>query len=174
MRHGANEKHPPKIVFAMLYGFGLAGSLLAGFSMAAADTPSRIHLWAFAFALSFALYVMTNAEFPRLGVVPVNAFDHFLTEVSHGGLCENAMKGEDKAARRSLSQSKLKDALYAPCRSLSYMTYLIKWLRFLFLTWPRIVASRDVQRRRRASGWTPLPAIGLDRSVTITETEAQS
>jgi len=80
LRHGANEKHPPKIVFAMLYGFGLAGSLLAGFSMAAADTPSRIHLLAFAFALSFALYVMTNAEFPRLGVVRVNAFDHFLTE----------------------------------------------------------------------------------------------
>ena len=23
---------------------------------------------------------MTNAEFPRLGVVRVNAFDHFLTE----------------------------------------------------------------------------------------------
>src|SRR5208283_5918604 len=71
-----------------------------------------------------------------------------LRPFSHGGLCENAMKGGDKAARQSLSKSKLKDALYTTCKSLSYMTYLIKWLRFIFPTWPRIVASRDVQRRR--------------------------
>ena len=77
---GANEKHPPTIVFAMLYGFGLVGSLLAGFSMAATETPSRVHLLAFALALSFALFVMTNVEFPRLGVIRVNSFDHFLTE----------------------------------------------------------------------------------------------
>ncbi len=81
LRHGANEKHPPKIVFAMLYGFGLVGSLLAGFSMASSKAPSRIHLVAFALALSFALFVLTNVEFPRLGLIRVNFFDHFLTDV---------------------------------------------------------------------------------------------
>jgi len=80
LRSGANEKHPPTIVFAMLYGFGLVGSLLAGFSMAATEKPSRVHLWAFAFALSFALYVLTNAEFPRLGLIRVDSFDHFLAD----------------------------------------------------------------------------------------------
>jgi len=81
LRRGANEKHPPKIVFAMLYGFGFVGSLLAGFSMAASNAPSRVHLLAFALALSFALFVLTNVEFPRLGLIRVDFFDHFLTEV---------------------------------------------------------------------------------------------
>jgi hypothetical protein len=81
LRHGANEKHPPKIVFAMLYGFGFVGSLLAGFSMAASNAPSRVHLLAFTLALSFALFVLTNVEFPRLGLIRVDFFDHFLTEV---------------------------------------------------------------------------------------------
>ena len=40
MRVGAAEKHPPHIVFAMLFGLGLGGSLLAGFSMAAATARS--------------------------------------------------------------------------------------------------------------------------------------
>jgi len=33
-----------------------------------------------AFALSFALFVLTNAEFPRLGLIRVDSFDHFLAE----------------------------------------------------------------------------------------------
>jgi hypothetical protein len=81
LRRGANEKHPPKIVFGMLYGFGLVGSLLAGFSMATSKAPSRVHLFAFALALSFALFVLTNVEFPRLGLIRVDFFDHFLTDV---------------------------------------------------------------------------------------------
>jgi hypothetical protein len=81
LRRGANEKHPPKIVFGMLYGFGFVGSLLAGFSMAASKAPSRVHLLAFTLALSFALFVLTNVEFPRLGLIRVDFFDHFLTEV---------------------------------------------------------------------------------------------
>lgn len=35
-RAGAAEKHPPQIVYIMLFGLGLGGSLLAGFGMAAA------------------------------------------------------------------------------------------------------------------------------------------
>ncbi|MGX5800709.1 bestrophin-like domain [Bradyrhizobium sp. Arg314] len=43
LRLGAAEKHPPQIVYAMLFGLGLGGSLLAGFSMATAPARS----WAF-------------------------------------------------------------------------------------------------------------------------------
>jgi hypothetical protein len=77
-RWSANEKHPPAIIFVMLFGLGLVGSLLAGFGMAASETQSRIHVLAFAFALAFALFVVTNLEFPRLGFIRVNMFDHFL------------------------------------------------------------------------------------------------
>jgi hypothetical protein len=36
LRAGASEKHPPQVIYAMLFGLGLGGSLLAGFGMAAA------------------------------------------------------------------------------------------------------------------------------------------
>src|SRR5262245_13408400 len=36
LRVGASEKHPPEILYVMLFGLGLLGSLLAGFGMAAA------------------------------------------------------------------------------------------------------------------------------------------
>jgi hypothetical protein len=33
LRVGASEKHPPQIVYVMLFGLGLGGSLLAGFGI---------------------------------------------------------------------------------------------------------------------------------------------
>ena len=81
LRAGAAEKHPPQIVYMMLFGLGLGGSLLAGFGMAAAAARSWIHMVIFAATLAIALYVVTDMEFPRLGLVRVEGFDHFLTDV---------------------------------------------------------------------------------------------
>jgi len=36
----------------------------------------------FATALTVTLYVVTDLEFPRLGLIRVDAFDHFLTELA--------------------------------------------------------------------------------------------
>jgi len=47
LRLGASEKHPPQIVYVMLFGLGLGGSLLAGFGMAAATARSWIHMLIF-------------------------------------------------------------------------------------------------------------------------------
>ena len=38
LRAAADERHPPQIIYIMLFGLGLGGSLLAGFGMAAAAT----------------------------------------------------------------------------------------------------------------------------------------
>ena len=65
----------------MLFGLGLGGSLLAGFGMAAAGARSWIHMVIFAAAMSITLYVVTDTEFPRLGLIRVDDFDHFLTDV---------------------------------------------------------------------------------------------
>lgn len=80
LRAGANERHPPQIVYVMLFGLGLGGSLLAGFGMAA-GYRSRIHMVIFAGALAFALFVVTDLEFPRLGIFNIAQFDHFLSDV---------------------------------------------------------------------------------------------
>ena len=80
LRVGAAEKHPPQIVYVMLFGLGLGGSLLAGFGMAAAKARSWIHMVTFAATLSATLYVITDMEFPRLGLIRIEGFDRFLVD----------------------------------------------------------------------------------------------
>jgi hypothetical protein len=68
------------IIYAMLFGLGLGGSLLAGFGMAAATARSWIHMVIFAGTLTITLYAVTDMEFPRLGLIHIENFDHFLVE----------------------------------------------------------------------------------------------
>jgi len=80
LRVGASEKHPPQVVYAMLFGLGLGGSLLAGFGMAAAAARSWIHMVVFAATLTVTLYAITDMEYPRLGLIRIESFDHFLVD----------------------------------------------------------------------------------------------
>jgi hypothetical protein len=80
LRLGASEKHPPQIVYVMLFGLGLGGSLLAGFGMTAATARSWIHMLIFAATLTVTLYVVTDMEYPRLGLINIENFDHFLVD----------------------------------------------------------------------------------------------
>jgi hypothetical protein len=80
LRAGAAEKHPPQIIYAMLFGIGLGCSLLAGFGMAASAARSWIHMVLFAGVLTFALYIVTDMEYPRLGLIRIESFDHFLAD----------------------------------------------------------------------------------------------
>src|SRR3954452_12901396 len=81
LRAGAAEKHPPQIIYFMLFGLGLGCSLLAGFGMAASAGHSWMHKVLFAGTLSVALYILTDMEYPRLGLIRIENFDHFLADV---------------------------------------------------------------------------------------------
>jgi hypothetical protein len=81
MRRGANERHPPQAIYIMLFGLALGASLLAGFSMAAAKSQSLVHMVTFATALAVTLYIVTDIEFPRMGLIRVDHFDHFLEDI---------------------------------------------------------------------------------------------
>ena len=80
-RAGANERHPPRIIYIMLFALGLGGSLLGGFGMGAAKRRSAVHMVTFAAAMSIALYIITDIEFPRQGLITVAYFDKFLEQV---------------------------------------------------------------------------------------------
>src|SRR6185312_10414450 len=80
LRAAAAEKHPPQIIYFMLFGLGLGCSLLAGFGMAASAGPSWIHMVLFAGTLTLALYIVTDMEYPRLGLIRIESFDHFLVD----------------------------------------------------------------------------------------------
>jgi ABC-type multidrug transport system fused ATPase/permease subunit len=80
-RAAARRTHPSPVIFWMLGAAVLATSLLAGWGMAAGGIRSWIHVGGFAVLLTVAVYVILDLEFPRLGIIRVDAFDHFLVEV---------------------------------------------------------------------------------------------
>jgi hypothetical protein len=80
-RAGANDRHPPRVIYLMLLGLGLTGSLLAGFGMAAGQRRSFLHIAAFTAAMSVALFIITDMEYPRQGLITTNHFDVFLEKV---------------------------------------------------------------------------------------------
>lgn len=40
-----------------------------------------MHIVIFAATLAITLYIVTDIEFPRLGLIRIEEFDHFLTDV---------------------------------------------------------------------------------------------
>ena len=76
----AAQMHPPAIIITMLFGLALASALLAGYAMAAAKSRSWLHMIGFALVTAFAIYVILDMEYPRLGLIRVDAFDQALVE----------------------------------------------------------------------------------------------
>src|ERR1039458_5003195 len=81
-RNMATLIHPPAIIFAMLGILALVCSLLAGYGMAG-KTRSWIHMLSFAAILTFAVYVILDLEYPRLGFIQVSAVDQVLVDLRH-------------------------------------------------------------------------------------------
>lgn len=77
----AARTHAPVTVYAMLGLLVVAGSLLAGYSMASGKTHNWFHNAAFALIMSLAIYVILDFEFPRVGLIRLNAFDQALVDV---------------------------------------------------------------------------------------------
>ena len=71
--------HPPLIIFGSLFALALGCSLLAGFGMAGGKTRSWAHMLGFAVIMAFAVYVILDLEFPRVGLIRVDGADRALT-----------------------------------------------------------------------------------------------
>jgi hypothetical protein len=79
-REEAMQLHPPPAVFLMIGVLTLIASVFAGYGMAG-KTRSWIHTVAFAAVLSMSLFVIVDYEFPRLGLIRVDAVDSVLADV---------------------------------------------------------------------------------------------
>jgi hypothetical protein len=77
----AAQMHPPMSIFAMLAGLALVGSLFAGYGMTGGKTRSWIHMIGFAAMMAVTVYVILDIEYPRLGLIRVDAFDQALVEL---------------------------------------------------------------------------------------------
>lgn len=77
----AAQLHPPVVVFALLFGLGLGCSILAGYSMAKGRKRKWPHILAFAAVTALTVYVILDLEYPRLGLIRVDAFDQVLVDI---------------------------------------------------------------------------------------------
>jgi len=80
----AGQAHPPHVVFGLLFVFALCAALLAGSAMARPQSRHWLHSVTFAFALAGSVYVIIDMEFPRVGLIRVDAFDTVLVELRRG------------------------------------------------------------------------------------------
>jgi hypothetical protein len=81
-RSVATQIHPPLVIFAMLCVLALASSLLAGYRMAGGQPSSCwIHMLAFAVIMAVTVYVILDLEYPRLGLIRVDAVDQVLVDL---------------------------------------------------------------------------------------------
>ena len=80
-RTAAIQMHPPTIIFAMLGLVALACALLAGHAMAGLKERSLVHSVGFAIILTLTVYVILDLEYPRVGLIRVDAMDKVLADV---------------------------------------------------------------------------------------------
>ena len=77
----ALQLHPPRIVYWLLFGLGLLCSLLAGYRMAIGQHRSWIHILCFTVITVIVVYVILDVEYPRAGLIRLEANDQMLVQV---------------------------------------------------------------------------------------------
>ena len=77
----ALQIHPPRIIYGLLFGLGLLCSLLAGYRMAAAHRRSWAHILGFTVITVVVVYVMLDVEYPRFGLIRLEAADQLLVNL---------------------------------------------------------------------------------------------
>lgn len=77
----ALQLHPPLVIFVMLFLVALASALLAGYSMAGGTDRKWLHVMGFALVIALTVYVILDIEFPRFGLIRVDAFDQALVDL---------------------------------------------------------------------------------------------
>jgi len=80
----ALQMHPPRIIYALLFGLGLLCSLLAGYRMSNGQHRSWLHVLGFTVITVLIVYVMLDAEYPRAGLIRLEAADQVLTQLREG------------------------------------------------------------------------------------------
>jgi len=80
-RFNATRNHPPLVIYLLLCGLSLVGALLVGYGTSTNKKRGWLHTTVFAAILSLTVYVIVDLEFPRLGLIRVDAADQVLVEL---------------------------------------------------------------------------------------------
>ncbi len=81
VRTASSMHHPPPIIWIMLLALAFASALVAGYGMSGGRKRNLAYMVGFAAAMSVAVYTILDIEFPRVGLVRVDAVDQLLKDV---------------------------------------------------------------------------------------------
>jgi len=81
VRTTATQIHPPLIIYILLFGLAICSSLLAGYGLAGSKKRQWLHHVIFALAIAITCYVIVDLEYPRLGLIRVDAADQVLVDL---------------------------------------------------------------------------------------------
>lgn len=77
----ATSNHPPAVIYVLLMALSLIGALLVGYGTSPNKDRSLLHQGTFALVTSLAIYVIVDLEYPRLGLIRIDAADQALLDV---------------------------------------------------------------------------------------------
>jgi len=83
-RTAAMQFHPPLIIFGMLMVMSLVTALLVGYQMAGLEKRSWLHVALFIITISLTCYVILDIEYPRIGLIRMDATDVILRDLREG------------------------------------------------------------------------------------------
>ena len=83
-RTEATRMHPPVVIYLMLVALALACSMLAGYAMSGRSARNWGHLVGFAAIIAVTIYVIVDMEFPRVGLIRLDAADQVLADLRAG------------------------------------------------------------------------------------------
>lgn len=81
-RFDASQRHPPLIVFAMLFILALLCAWLIGYASADAERLNWIHVIGYATMVTLTIYVIIDLDYPRYGLIRLDFAQEPLEEVS--------------------------------------------------------------------------------------------
>ncbi|HEU4384846.1 MAG TPA: hypothetical protein VFR85_15275 [Anaeromyxobacteraceae bacterium] len=80
-RLAATRMHVPLVIVVLLFGLALAAAMVVGYSTSQDQERNWFRTVLFAVVISVSVYVILDLEFPRFGLIRVDAADHLLVEL---------------------------------------------------------------------------------------------
>jgi CDP-diglyceride synthetase len=77
----ALQNHPPMIIYVLIIALAFVGALLAGYELASGMTHGWLHKLGFTIAVTAAIYLIVDLEFPRFGLIRIDYADRVLIEL---------------------------------------------------------------------------------------------
>jgi hypothetical protein len=73
--------HPAPIIYQLLFLLALVCSVIAGYGMATSKKRNWLHTIAFAVVTAASVYVILDIEYPRVGLIRIDAYDQVLDDL---------------------------------------------------------------------------------------------